>query len=374
MTLLVSDESDTVEPLIDYHLDRGVDFLVVTANRASEEVLEKVGGYVAAGAARVIREDSTVYAQSEWVTRMARLAADEHGADWVINGDADEFYWPEAGTLKEILAAVPPDYGVLEVPFFHFLPRLEADGSFLEEMTVREVRSLKPSGKAVFTKAVHRAASDAEVSMGNHRVGGTGLEVLPGWHPIAGLHFPHRGYTQFERRVARDTRGERYAGSAERFGPRFELYRTGRLREAYEQEVSDEREVTQGVLEGRLVRDERLKRYFAERGRNGSRPPEGCDPDVVAALRLAARRAVVEWEHHPLHFEAVDLGERLHRARQGRRSARREIEEVECRLSELKSEMRALRSSRTYRIGARLAAVRQLVRRARERVGAVRGS
>lgn len=204
MTLLVSDEEDTIEPVIDYHLDQGVDFLVVTANRATDEVLEKIGPYVEAGSVRLIREEATVYAQSEWVTRMARLAATEHDADWVINADADEFFWPEPGTLKEVLAAVPPEYGVLEAPMCHFVPRAEDNGFFAEDMTVRELRSLKPSGGGLFAKAVHRAVPDVEVSMGNHRVSGTGLEVLRAWQPIVGLHFPLRGYAQFERRVARD--------------------------------------------------------------------------------------------------------------------------------------------------------------------------
>ena len=31
--------------------------------------------------------------------------------DWVINSDADEFYWPRGGTLKEVLSAFPAPYG-----------------------------------------------------------------------------------------------------------------------------------------------------------------------------------------------------------------------------------------------------------------------
>jgi hypothetical protein len=373
MTLLVSDEEDIVEPLIDYHLDQGVDFVLITANRATDEVLEKVAPYVDAGSARLIREDATVYAQSEWVTRMARMAAEEHAADWVINGDADEFFWPEAGTLKETLAAVPAEYGVLDMPLCHFVPRLEDDRFFADSMTVRELRSLKPSGRAVVAKAVHRAVPGVEVSMGNHRVSGAGLEVLHAWQPIVGLHFPFRGFAQFERRVARDIRSEGQATVAERFGPRFELHRTGRLREAYEREVPAEHEVEEGIRKGHLVRDERLKRFFEDRRTGGSAAPAGCDPDRVDELRPAVRRAIVAYERHPLLFEATDLRERLQKAKRGQRSARRRLIKAERQREELKAEVAALRSTWHFWLAERLSALPARARSVRERLDGKRG-
>ena len=102
MTLLVRDERDIVEEHLAFHLAAGVDEVIVTDHASTdgtEEILER---YAADGRVRVLRETEGPFRQREWVTRMARLAATEHGADWVINGDADEFWWPRGGSLQEV--------------------------------------------------------------------------------------------------------------------------------------------------------------------------------------------------------------------------------------------------------------------------------
>jgi hypothetical protein len=377
MTLLLSNEIDLVEAQLDYHLAHGVDFVIVTANRASPELLEKVEGYVERGIARLIRQEAEVFAQDVWVTRMARTAATEHGADWVINSDADEFFWPEAGTLKEILAAVPAEYGTLDVPVYHFVPPRDGGGFFADRLTIRQVRSLKPSGRALFAKAVHRATPDVEVSMGNHRVTGTGLTPLKGWEPIVGLHFPLRSYEQFEDRVASDLRADPALGM-DRYGHRRELQASGHLREAYEQEALGPEALREGVRAGRLLVDERLKRFF-EQHRDGTTPDRtGCDPERVEELRVEARRAVLEFERHPLYLQAhhqADKAERLAAKTQRLRgkaerlhgklaasraqvaAQRQRAEKAARRRDELKDDLAALRATWYVRWGSRVTAL-----------------
>jgi len=354
LTLLVCDEVDLVGPLLEYYLAQGVDFFIVTASCACDPVLETVTEHVARGRATLIREEGREFEQSRWVTAMARAAATDHGADWVVNVDADEFFWPELGTLKETLAAVPQEYGALDVPVCHFVPRRDEDGFFADRLTVRETCSLKPSGRALFTKAVHRATPDVEVSMGNHRVSGTGLSVLRGWHPIRGLHFPVRTWDQFQERVERDQRGHPGLGMA-RYRERYELHRSGGLRDSYERKLMGDDEIEAGLHEGALVRDERLKRFF-EHG--GASEVAGFDLERGRELRSAAVRAAVEYERHPFALEIEKLKEDLEKARSGRSRGRRRLEAVERQRDEVKDELRAIRSTLPFRLGRRLESLR----------------
>ena len=68
---------------------------------------------------------------------MARLAVDEHEADWVLDSETDEFWMPRAETLKDVLVPIPPRYGVVQALVRVFLPRPEDERSFLERMVAR---------------------------------------------------------------------------------------------------------------------------------------------------------------------------------------------------------------------------------------------
>jgi Glycosyl transferase family 2 len=93
MTLLVRDEADIVEACVRYHLEHCVDFVVVTDHGSVDRTSEILSEFERGGDVRVLRESAEIR-QAEWTTRMARMAATEHGADWVVNVDADEFWLP----------------------------------------------------------------------------------------------------------------------------------------------------------------------------------------------------------------------------------------------------------------------------------------
>ena len=56
---------------------------------------------------------------------MARLAATDFGADWVLNCDVDEFWWPRDGSLRDVLEAVPPRFATIRGWGRHFVARPE---------------------------------------------------------------------------------------------------------------------------------------------------------------------------------------------------------------------------------------------------------
>jgi len=268
MTLLARNEADIVDAQIAFHLNAGVDFVVATENRSSDGTTEILERYERAGRLHLIREEGDDMRQDEWVTRMARLAATDFGADWVINSDADEFWWPRGGSLKEVLATVPHRYGVVRGCWRHFLPRPDDGRFFAERMTVRLAQPAHPGDKRTIyhahQKVAHRADPDVVVERGNHDALGDGLEPLRGWHPIEVLHFSLRNAKQTERKVAGGwLRDPSYDAPPHQISA-AEAGRAGRVDEYFAQFVVDDNALECGLEEGTLAIDTRLRDALRE--------------------------------------------------------------------------------------------------------------
>jgi hypothetical protein len=262
MTLTARNEADVIDEMIAFHLAIGVDFIIVADNGSTDGTIDVLDRYVRDGHAELIRVPDP-FRQIELVTDMARRAATDFGADWVINSDADEFWWPRDGSLKEILAAAPARYGSVRGMWRNFAPRPETDGSFAERMTVRSqqpVDDLHPFN--THFKSVHRGSPDVEVGGGNHDVVGTGVAPLPGWYPLDVLHFPIRSYEQFERKFLRhyDVTSVGTGHATNPFYNRIhDAHRDGRLRELYDEFVVHDTALAAGIADGTLAEDTRLR-------------------------------------------------------------------------------------------------------------------
>jgi glycosyl transferase family 2 len=265
-TVLARDEADIIDAQVAFHLNAGVDFVIATDNASRDETTEILEAYEQAGVLHLIREPAEGLRQGEWVTRMARLAATEFGADWVINSDADEFWWPRGGSLKEVLAAVPPRYGIVQAFWRSFVPRPDDGELFAERMTVRLSQHAPINDPSSFyrpsTKVAHRADPHVVVGRGNHGLVDSRFVPLQTWFPVEVLHFPLRSRAQWRRKV--ELQGVAFTQYIERAGTGYHLkgydaLRSGHIDEQYESLVVDDEAVAQGLADRTLARDTRLR-------------------------------------------------------------------------------------------------------------------
>ena len=293
MTLLVRDEEDILPALIEYHLAQGVDFLIATDNRSEDGTAAILRSYEKTGRLRYLYEASDDYSQHRWVTRMAQMALDEYQADWVINSDADEFWWPEReGSLKDALSGVPSEVAAVSVPRVNFLPWHD-DGApvapFWERMIIRERESLNALGAPLPPKVCHRALTGIEVAQGNHSVAIAGRPLPAAAAALRILHFPLRSYRQFEAKIVKG--GAAYQRNTEldpamgnTWRRLYAQYQAGTLPDYYTQQAIREPQLARALTEGLLLEDTRLRDRL--RGLPVLAPP-AARPGI--AERLSAR-------------------------------------------------------------------------------------
>jgi len=269
MTLVVRNEAEIIEANIDYHLAQGVDFVIVTDHGSEDGTSEILREYERMGVAKVIRDEEEGHHQSKRVTRMAEIARLGHNADWVIHNDADEFWWPLVGDLRDVFSSLPPQFGQIEVQRRNFRPRADDEGPFYSRLVYREAKSFNPRGTVLESKVAHRPHPDAVVAPGNHSISGVDLPAVPAGELLEIFHFPMRSYAQFERKVvqtghAYELLPDRAPGTGCDQMALFELHRAGRLRDYYDGLVLDRAAVERGLELGTIVVDRRLDDFMRD--------------------------------------------------------------------------------------------------------------
>jgi glycosyltransferase involved in cell wall biosynthesis len=339
MTLMAWNEADIIEANLAFHLSAGVDFVIATDNGSDDGTAEILQTYAQKGYLLLIRQPERV-SQEDQMTHMARLAATEFGADWVINTDADEFWWPRGGSLKEVLDAVPPRFGSVRGMWRHFLPRPADSRLFAEQMTVRSCAPLA-HGLDPHFKTAHRADPEVTIGGGNHEASGPRLFLLRGWYPIDVLHFPIRSIEQSERKFVRWWKLVSEGGGipAPYVTEAYNAHREGRMAEYYDSRAIDDDKLEAGLRNGTLALDTRLRDYLRSLGSESGDPMHSVDAHASSFTDVRVDEAYVA------ELATLESSNAVVRAQQ--------------RLDALEKRASALEAGPAARIRSRLAALRK---------------
>lgn len=269
MTMLVRNEEDIIRANIEFHRSMGVDYFLVMDHGSDDETLTILDEFSSKGFLKIYHQANTGYYQSEWVSQMAREAYSDYDADWIINNDADEFWWPSHGNLKESLSLVPNEIDGLYIKRYNFPPIKNNDTTcFYDAMIYRDLLSVNSHGSPLPGKMCHRACRDVVVSQGNHDACGSAIQIKQESRLLEILHFPLRSLSQFTNKIRLG--GMAYMNSPmldERVGTTWrELYRVYQcsgLEDFYLTQCIDaDQYPIKGDDLGRWLLDDRLQRFM----------------------------------------------------------------------------------------------------------------
>ena len=307
-TLLVRDEADIVDDQLAYHLNAGVDFVIASDHGSTDGTTEILERYAREGHLVRIEVEGEMR-DGPWRTHMARLAATEYGADWVINTDADEFWMPRGGTLKGVLESVPATHGVVFALSRHFVPRPDDARSFAERMTVRAAPPAAihdpTSPYRPHLKAAHRGDPAVTISFGSHTLSSPRWRALHNWHPADVLHFPFRSLAQWENKGSRRARGDKPLGQ---YVTALRALEGGRSADRFLALVVDDGLLEQGLSTGSLRVDTRLRDALRALRSGSESDDSSTDPQSVVSDGVAVRDADIVRLRRHLDRVAVRVG------------------------------------------------------------------
>lgn len=279
MTLLVKNEADIIRENILFHWSLGVDGFIVTDNNSEDNTVAILEELKLQGIPiEIINETEKTYYQNVWVDRMIKIARDKYRADWVINSDADEFWYPVSLNLKQEIFRYSSFYNVLQVFLINFHPFENRDDFLCSSYFVR--RNLQPFEQTLLGipinsfndacfchKVIHATKDYKQIAMGNHNVLMKKNRMV--YCPYIRLyHYTVRNYAHFERKVAAGGKAyENYQDieKGKHWRRWYGYYKEGKLKEAYHKEFVMNK-IRELLHYGVIARDNTVESYMRYAG------------------------------------------------------------------------------------------------------------
>jgi hypothetical protein len=367
VTLMVRDEADVIPAWLDHHVAQGFDVFVITDNGSTDGTTALLEAFAERDDVTVDLRHDPVHRKQQGtvVTGMARDAAAVHGADWVVNADADEFVLPvdRSLTVRRVLERLDPVVGAFTVPVVNLVGALAESGAGVERLHWRDERSVDELTAIGLlapptANAVHVGDPDVTVVQGNHQVSVANGAPVPEELALEVLHLPWRSWAQYAHRV--EVTGRAYDANPDLTpSPRHHGMRDWRrLQEGVLQPVFALRFVTEDEAEaGPFTRDDGVADVLRRAGSAALGEAEPVVPTERLEELRTLGRAVVGRDHRIAVLEdevrqATELADSLRRTVQFERDAQRATE----------AELSAMRARRVVRLADRAGAVARRIR------------
>jgi len=194
---MCKDEIDVIEVTL-RHMATQVDFLVVADNNSTDGTRDLLSDLTYDLPLTVLDDPEVGFMQSRKMTDLAKVARNNHDAEWIIAFDADEFWYSPFGTIKDVLNEVGPQWLTATAALYDHVSSSEDN---LEALNPVKRIGWRRREKGALPKVACRWREDLTIEQGNHSAtydGGTtyidGLLVI--------RHFPYRSPDQFTKKVS----------------------------------------------------------------------------------------------------------------------------------------------------------------------------
>lgn len=282
MTLVCKDEIDIIESNIRFHIAMGIDGIIVTDNGSTDGTRERLQKLKQEGLIlEIIDEKKVGHLHSIFVNKMMNIAIHKYKADWVINADADEFYFSKTLNLKDQLPPRNSNINVLKIYSNWVFPLEEQnnviDNIYFVKRAVTEYEKKKYQivendatryfmDNEACPKTIIRTKGFIDIFDGNHYAKMKNYcEINPAG--ITLYHYHTRSYEAFEKKVVKAIKAVEFNNNpnwAKGWKMYIKQYRDGNLKQFYEMRFG--KEIAGKLIDaGVVVKDPMVYIFMKER-------------------------------------------------------------------------------------------------------------